>query len=168
MDRWFITEEGKKIDIVDHCRTRIFSSDNISVYLATDSQNKGINTFYSTTVVFRYGIRGCHVVSKTEILPRIRDNFSRLFKEAEMTIEAAELISKELPIKFTALEFDYNNKLKTISTSVIQAASGWATALGYTVRVKPEEMIAAKAADHICRRSVERYKEHRPKKKKNK
>lgn len=168
MDRWFVTEEGKKIDVVDHCRSKLFTTEDMRIYLSTDSQNKGGLSFYSTAVVFRYGTRGCHVISKTTILPRIRDNFSRLFKEAEMTIEIAELISKEIPIKFTALEFDYNNKLKTVSTSVISAAAGWASALGYIVRVKPDEMVASKASDHLCREAVKKHKYKKFKNKKKK
>lgn len=161
MERWFKTEEGQRLDVVDHCIEQIKALQNLKLYISTDSQNMGPRTIYSTAIVFRYGTKGAHFISKTITVPRIKDNFSRLFKEAELTIEAADLIGKEIPIKFEALEFDYNDRLKTESTKVIQAATGWATSLGYNTVVKPGEMIAAKAADHVVRRESEKFKRER-------
>lgn len=151
MDRWFKTEQGQIIDIVDHCLQEIGKRDNLKIYIGTDSQNSSNKSNYATAIVFRYGLNGCHYVYKKVQVPRIRDHFVRLFKEAELTIGIAELITKEIPIKIEALEFDYNTK-KTKSTPVISAATGWAQALGYKTRVKPDEMIASKAADYIVRK----------------
>lgn len=151
MDRWFRTEQGELVDIVDHCLQEIAKRENLKIYIGTDSQNSANKSNYATAIVFRYGQNGCHYVYKKLQVPRIRDHFSRLFKEAELTIETAELITNEIPIKIEALEFDYNNTKKTKSTQVISAATGWAHGLGYKTKVKPDEMIASKAADHLCR-----------------
>ncbi len=164
MDRWFKTEEGLNVDVVDHCVAQLRRLGQLKIYLSTDSQNMGPKTIYSTAIVFRYGSKGCHFISKTTVIPRVRDNFSRLFKEAEYTIEAADLISAEIPFKFEALEFDYNDRLKTESTKVISAATGWAASLGYNTIVKPGEMIASKAADHVVRREAEKFKRERKRK----
>ena len=151
MDRWFQLDNGTRVDIVDTCIEQIRLYDNLKIIIGTDSQNRKEKTHYAIAIVFRHGTRGAHVVYKKIIVPRIRDHFTRLFKEAEFTIETAELITGEIPINIEALEFDYNSKKKTESTKVVQAATGWASSLGYNCRVKPDELLAIKAGDFLCR-----------------
>ena len=151
MDKYFKTEDGKLINLVEHILEQLKLNPALKIYIATDSQNYGGNSVYVTAIVFRYGTRGAHVVHRKERLPRIRDNFKRLWQEAEYTINTAEMLKQEIPINIEALEFDYNNKKITKSTNLIPSITGWATSLGYKARVKPDEMIAAKAADHYCR-----------------
>jgi len=151
MDKYFRTEEGKLVNIVEHVVEQIQQNPNLKIYIATDSQNYGSNTVYATAVVFRYGLRGAHFVYRKQRIPRIRDTFSRLWKEAEITIDTAQTINAEVPVQFEALEFDYNNAKITKSTNLVPAITGWVKSLGYNVLVKPDEMIASKAADHICR-----------------
>jgi len=151
MDKYFRSESGDLVNIIDHCLEQIRTYPNLQVYIATDSQNYGSKSVYVTAVVFSYGLRGAHYVYKKERIPRINNIFNRLFKEAEFTIEAAELITSEIPVAIEALEFDFNNKKVTKSTNLVASTVGWAQSLGYKARVKPDEMIAAKAADHLCR-----------------
>lgn len=151
MDKYFRMEDGKLINLVDHVVEQVKANPGVKIYIATDSQNYGGKTVYAVAVVFRYGTRGAHFVYKKERVPRVRDNFSRLWREAEYTIETAELIKAEVSVNIEALEFDYNNKKITKSTNLIPSILGWAKSLGYNPLVKPDEMIAAKAADHVCR-----------------
>lgn len=152
MERYFVTEEGKKVNVIDHCLEQLKLHPNLTFHIGTDSQNKGDYSVYVTVLVFRHGLRGAHFVSLTNKIPRIRDIFTRLYKEAEYTIEAATMITEAIPISFEGVEFDYNNKKLTKSTNVIAATKGWAESLGFKAKVKPDELIAIKAADYICRR----------------
>lgn len=149
--KYFQNEEGRIINLNQHILEQVRENPDTKIYIATDSQNYGSKTVYAIAVVFRYGLRGAHYVYRKERLNRVRDTFSRLWKEAEYTIETASSITNEIPIKIEALEFDYNQKKVTKSTNLIPAVTGWAKSLGYNVLVKPDEMIAAKAADHVCR-----------------
>lgn len=151
MERYFRTEQGDIVNILNHTINEIGKHPNLNIYVATDSQNYGDSTVYVTAIVYRYGTRGAHYIFLKQRVKRIRDHYKRLFQEAVYTIETAEMLTTDSPVTIEALEFDYNNKLKTISTSVIQAATGWANSLGYKTIVKPGEMIAAKAADYLCR-----------------
>lgn len=152
MDRYFRTEEGELVNAIEHTVSQIATfPDNLRIYIATDSQNYGGKTVYVTVVVYRYGLKGAHYIYQKQRIPRIRDHFTRLWKEAELTVEAASMLTDEIPVSIEALEFDYNNKKITKSTSLVSATKGWAESLGYKVKVKPDEMIAAKAADHLCR-----------------
>lgn len=149
--KYFKTEDNKIVDILEHCVEQLNEFPNLKILVSTDSQNFGANTVYATAVVFRHGIRGAHYIYLKQRIPRIRDTFTRLYKEGELTIECAEYIQNNLPIKVHAVEFDYNNKKKTASTSLVPVLKGWAESLGYKALTKPDELIASKAADHLCR-----------------
>ncbi len=151
MEKYFRKENGELVNIIEHCVDQLSFYPSLKIYIATDSQNYGAKTVYATAIVFRYGLKGAHYVYLKQRLPRIRDHFTRLWKEAEYTLDAANMLTEELPIAIEALEFDYNGEKKTKSTSLISATKGWAESLGYKVKVKPDEMIAAKAADHLAR-----------------
>lgn len=121
------------------------------IYIATDSQNKKRCTIYSTAIVMRYGIRGAHVIYHREKVSKIKDRWSRLYREALMTgVVAMHLKSNAVSVE--RLELDYNSKDKKYgSYNVISAGKGYLNGLGFMdVSVKPEEQIAAKAADHYC------------------
>jgi hypothetical protein len=49
------------------------------------------------------------------------------------------------------IDLDYNVDERYFSSRLVQAASGWATSLGYRVNIKPDNQIATRAADHHCR-----------------
>lgn len=159
MDKYFRTEDGKRVNIVEHTLEQLEKWPNLKVYVATDSQDsveksKGKKrriSRYATVIVYRYGNRGAHYVYYVEDVPKQRDMFVRLYEEAARTIEAAQLIDSEIPIAFEALEFDYNNIPNFNSNRLLASVRGWALGMNYKAAFKGDEMIAAKAADHICR-----------------
>ena len=149
--KYYRTEEGKLVDIIEHSVEQIKAFPDLKIFIGTDSQNYGGNTVYATVVVFRYGLRGAHYIYNKVKVPRIRDHFTRLYKEGELSIECAEYIQTNSSIKVHAVEFDYNNKKVTKSTNLVPVLKGWAESLGYKALVKPDDLIASKAADHIAR-----------------
>lgn len=152
MNKYFKQENGSLVDILEHVVSQLQTNPDLSIRIATDSQNYGANTVYATAVVFRYGTKGAHYIYLKQRLPRIRNHFNRLYKEGELTIECADYITSNLPtVKIEALEFDYNNAKKTASTSLVSIMKGWAESLGYRALTKPDIMIASKASDHLCR-----------------
>ena len=151
MERYFKTEQGELVNLIQHTVEQIEKYPDLKIYIATDSQNYGYKSVYVTAIVYRYGLRGAHYVYRKERIPRIKDIFQRLWKEAEYTIEIAEFLKENMPIQIEALEFDFNNKIVTKSTPLVKAIRGWAESLGIKTSMKPDEMIAAKAADHLCR-----------------
>lgn len=149
--RYFRTEQGDLVNCIDHCLQEVKKHPDLRIYIGTDSQNYGANTVYVTAIVFRYGTRGAHYIYNKTKVPRISDIFSRLFKEGEMSMECASFIQSNSPIKVHAIEFDYNNKKITKSTNLVSTMRGWAESEGYKALVKPDELLASKAADHLCR-----------------
>jgi len=154
MDKYFRTEDGKIVNVVEHTLEQIEKWPNLKIYIATDSQDSGLESKYATVVVYRYGKRGAHYIYFKENVPR-RDMFTRLYDEAVRTIETAQLIDSEIPISFAALEFDYNTIPRWASNKLVSSIRGWVKGLNYNAVFKNttnDIMIAAKAADHVCRR----------------
>lgn len=152
MTKYFnILETKDKVDLLEYIATKIKENPYIKIYIGTDSQNFGGSTHYATAVVLRYNHRGGNVLYKREKLPRIKDHFTRLWKEAEYSLEVAQWLNDISSIKVEAIELDYNSAKVTESSKLVSATSGWITSLGFKVKIKPDEMIAAKAADWVCR-----------------
>lgn len=150
--RYFkILETNEQVDLLEYVVAKLKENPYIKIYVGTDSQNYGGYSHYAIAVVLRYNQRGGHVLYRREKLPRIRDHFTRLWKECEYSLEVAEWLKEVSALNVEAIELDYNTLKPTESQKLVSATRGWAESLGYKVKVKPDEMIAAKAADHICR-----------------
>jgi uncharacterized protein len=150
MNRLFRNVDGEIIDVIPHSLNILSKYPNIDIHIGTDSQNHRRHTYYVIVIAYRYGNRGVHYILHKIKEKKIKDKWTRLWKEAEYTIETAEFINKKLNIKIQ-LDFDYNIDEKHFSSKLVQAASGWASSLGYKVNIKPHNQIATRAADHHCR-----------------
>lgn len=152
MIRYFnVLETNEKVDLLEYIAEKIKENPYIKIYIGTDSQNFGGYTHYATAVVLRYNQRGGHVLYKREKIGRIRDHFTRLWKECEYSLEVAQWLRDISAINVEAIELDYNSAKITESSKLVSATVGWCKGEGFNVKVKPDEMIAAKAADHVCR-----------------
>lgn len=151
MERYFRKEGGALVNAIDHTLEQIEKWPNLKIYVGTDSQDKDGRTFFATVIVYRYGNRGAHYIYFKEDVPRMKVMYNRLFDEAVRTIECADMLTKDIPVSIEALEFDYNHLARFKSNKLISDVKGWATGLLYNPVFKSGEMIAAKAADHVCR-----------------
>lgn len=121
---------------------------DVKMYLGCDSQTKGLVTTYATTLVFHVGNSGCHVIYKKETVPVIRDMWNRLWKETELSVEAA-LYLRENGIEISTIDLDYNIDPVHNSNRLVKAAVGYVESLGFNARVKPDLLPAVYAADGI-------------------
>lgn len=154
MKRVFRNERnpGEIHDVIEYTRKILSEYPNATIHIGTDSQNHRRKTTYAICVCYRYGLRGVHVIyNRQHIRPKIKDRWTRLWKEAEMSIEVAEYIQNNSSFKVTTIDMDYNNDEHHFSSKLVSAARGWAESLGYGVSVKPEEQVATRAADHLCK-----------------
>jgi predicted RNase H-related nuclease YkuK (DUF458 family) len=154
MEKYFRTEQGERVNIVEHTLEQLKLWPHLKVYIGTDSQDYGKVTRYATAIVYRYGKRGAHYIFHVDEVPKHKDMFTRLYDEGVRTIETAQVIDNEIPIAFEALEFDYNHIPKFNSNKLLASIRGWVTGLNYRGVFKNSDkdmMIAAKAADHLCR-----------------
>jgi len=128
---------------------------NIKVYVGTDSQNFKRRTCYCTTICFHYdnadGMgRGVHIIYYKERVKKITDHLMRLWNESQRSIEIAERLRRH-GIAIERIDLDYNNDEYWYSNKLVAAGVGMVKGFGYNVAIKPEELIATRAADHIIR-----------------
>jgi len=121
------------------------------ILVGTDSevQEEGIE-FISVIVVHRVGY-GARYFWKKSLLKKNLDLFTRLWEEANLSLEISKEVLEEL-IK-ERLEFDFelhldlstNGKSKSIVKEIINLVKGY----GFDVKIKPEAYAASKIADHL-------------------
>ncbi len=141
---------GNRIDPVGHTIEVIKNYPYVEIHIGTDSQNINKQTRYTSVIAYRLGSRGVHyIISKTSVL-QISDMWTRLWKEAEFSIDIAEWLTKKVSVK-VEIDMDYNGDETFKSHKLISAAKGWANSLGYKVNVKPNNQIATRAADYHCK-----------------
>jgi len=122
---------------------------DIKIYLGCDSQNRGEFTTYATTLVFHIETSGCHVIYKKEKVPIIKDMWTRLWDEAERSIDTA-IYLRNNGIEIDTIDLDYNTDVSHKSNKLVAAAVGYVQSLGFTARVKPDLLPAVYAADDIA------------------
>ena len=148
MSKFFTTQEGLKVNIVEHTLDQLKKWPHLKIYVGTDSQSYARMTRYVTCICYRYGNRGAHFVYFKEEVKRDNDRtqFTRLYGEGLRTLEAAGVITDEIPVNIEAMEFDFADIVKTLSSKLVSSFKGYKNA-----KFKSGEMIATKAADYVCR-----------------
>lgn len=140
----------KVVDLIPYIKARLAESDNISIYIGCDSQNTGAKTIYAAVIVLHYGNNGGHVLYSRTKFDRIKDRFTKLWKEVEISMEVAEhLKSHGIVAKY--IDIDLNPDPRYSSNTVLRAAMGFVESLGYTARVKPYAVSASYVADKLCK-----------------
>ena len=151
LSNFFIDTKGNKVDPIIHTKKILNKNPFVSIHIGTDSQSRAKKTQFATVIAYRYGNRGVHYILSKVGFPKIKDLWTRLWKEAEMSINVSELITNSLNIS-VEIDMDYNEDNIFKSNRLVAATKGWANSLGYKVNVKPNIQIATKAADHHCKK----------------
>jgi predicted RNase H-related nuclease YkuK (DUF458 family) len=151
LSNFFIDTKGNKVDPIIHTQKILNKNPFVSIHIGTDSQSRAKKTQFATVIAYRYGNRGVHYILSKVGFPKIKDLWTRLWKEAEMSINVSELITNSLNIS-VEIDMDYNEDNNFKSNKLVAATKGWANSLGYKVNVKPNVQIATKAADHHCKK----------------
>jgi predicted RNase H-related nuclease YkuK (DUF458 family) len=141
----------------------------VKIFVGTDSLQSGKFTKYVTTVCmlhpeyidngkFHYS-SGVHVVYRRENVKRIRDVFSRLWKETELTFEVSQYVHESLkevwkqPLnneKIPIVHLDFSNQPQFKSHQVHDTSMGYIKGHGFEVYAKPMAWSATYASDWLC------------------
>ena len=159
MEKYFRTQQGKLVDILDYSVEQVSKNPHTKIYVGTDSQVYGADIKYTVCIVYRVGSRGAHYIYRNIIkdrpprdVPKEMQVGLRLNDEVYITMEVVQHILDNTSIKIEAVEFDFNDEEEHLSNKATSMATGWTKGLGLVPHIKPEELLACKAADHICRR----------------
>jgi predicted RNase H-related nuclease YkuK (DUF458 family) len=162
---------GKEIeDLGEYLRNYYERNPRIRVYVGTDSLQNGKYTKYVTTIcmvhpehidekgMFHYGT-GVHVIYRRENLNRIRDIFTRLWHETELSFEVAQLVHESLkdvwkqPLnieKVPIVHLDFSSQPKYKSHQAHDVSVGYIKGNGFHVETKPNAWCATVASDWLC------------------
>ena len=91
--------KGDRIDPVNHTLEVIKNYPYAEIHIGTDSQNINKETRYTTVIAYRLGTRGVHYIFSKSNTKIIRDMWTRLWKEAEFSIDLAEWLTQKIPLK---------------------------------------------------------------------
>lgn len=119
------------------------------VYIGTDSQNIGNATYYATVIVLHHSSRGGHILYCKEIVDRVPDTFTRLWKEVENSMEVALYLRQHQFENIASIDLDFNPDPKYQSNTLLRAALGYVEAMGFKARIKPYAAAASCCADYI-------------------
>lgn len=148
-------------DLGQYCREYMKKYPDVRIHVGCDSENNRRKSNYGISVCFRHPSNGVHLIRRIERLKKIRDIFSRLWKEVEYVVEVCEYLEGELnghyprenpdqKLVYAHLDLSSNKKYK--SSRVYDAGVGYLKGLGYQVYAKPDAWAASVAADAMCRK----------------
>lgn len=164
MEGFKLIGEGEIANIGEYAREYIKKYPDVRIYVGCDSANRRKYSLYGITVCFRHPGNGVHITFKRVKVEKIRDMFSRLWKEVEFCKEVGEYLETELKglylvegskpeEKLVDLDLDLNKNVKWKSNRVLDAGVGYLTGLGFRVRSKPTAWASSCAADMIGRKT---------------
>jgi len=90
---------GNRVDPVNHTLEVIKNYPYAEIHIGTDSQNINKESRYTTVIAYRLGSRGVHYILSKKKVNIIRDMWTRLWNEAELSIDLAEWITEKISIK---------------------------------------------------------------------
>lgn len=140
----------KPVNLIPYLKEKLAESNDISIYIGTDSQNNGYKTIYACVIVLHYGRSGAHVLYTKMKFDRIRDRFTKLWKEVEISMEVAEFL-KLYDIHPKYIDIDLNPDPVYASNDLLRSAMGLVEGMGYEARCKPFALAASYCADRLCK-----------------
>jgi len=150
MQKVFRNRNGDVLNVKQHTLDILNECPNVKIHIGTDSQNFKRKTIYVSVIAYRMGNSGVHCIYHKIKEKKNKDKWSRLWKEAIMTMEIAEWLSEKINVNIE-VDFDFNGDANHYSYRLISAAQGMATASGFKSNVKPYNQVATWAADMACK-----------------
>ena len=148
---WKKLSNDKVVDLIPYIKECLTKNPESEIFVGCDSQNRKHFTNFGAVIVLHHQSRGGHVLYAYFEVPRIKDQFTRLFKEVETSLEIAEYLrSQDIP-KIDYLDIDLNPDPQFGSNFVLRTAVGYVESMGYESRVKPFAAAATYAADRVCK-----------------
>jgi len=145
-----ILASDTSVDLETYLGEYLSQNPEANIIIGCDSKNREDYTIYGLVIVLYKEKKGGHVLYAKERIPRVRDRWSRLWREVELSVALAnELQEKGFP-KAQFIDLDLNPDPRYKSNDVVRAAVGLVESMGYKARTKPFSLCASYAADKVC------------------
>lgn len=168
---------GEQIqDLKAYLQNLVVENPSLYICVGCDSKQMRGSTLYVIAITIHSPLyrNGAHVIFSRVKEKKVRDDFTRLWKEAEYLVEVADVahhalqevgyVRKEMDnakgvlricsdgfYKLVELHVDYNEKSRYLSNKVYQSAIPWLKGLGFKTMGKPDAPAASCAADLKCK-----------------
>ena len=140
-------------------KIRGFFQDSLAneLIIGTDSHAYNSYTVFTTAIVAHRVGKGATYFYKTNISHEYYELRSRIFKEAQLSINTANWVLKSLINedfqKISRIEIHVDIGEKGPTKELIKSIVGYITSNGFDVKIKPDSYAATKVADrHTLRR----------------
>lgn len=149
MDFRILTTEIQ-VDLMEYLNHYLLQHPDAQIIIGCDSKNRDSQTIYGIVLVLYKEKKGGHVLYAKKRIPRVRERWSRLWHEVELSVELANhLLDAGLP-RAEFIDLDLNPDPRFKSNDVVRAAVGLVESMGYKARTKPYSLCASYAADKVC------------------
>ncbi len=145
-----LMQTGRAIDLKTYLARFLQARPECTLHVGTDSQNVRHFTVYASVIVLRYPNMGAHVLYRREKVPKIEDSFVKLWGETERSVNLACYLRDDCRLKVAQIDLDFNTNPEYFSNRLLQASSGYITAMGFKSAAKPELLMATWAANVLC------------------
>lgn len=136
----------------------LYSADDITVCIGTDSQKKNHGYQFATAIILVTKGKGGKIISEKSFKKGRMDIVERMTLEVNMSIMCAYEL-KDLFIKYgvnVEIHADINQNPKHKSNKALSGAINHISSMAgffenYSYKVKPDAWAASTGADHICK-----------------
>jgi hypothetical protein len=136
-------------DLVRAVQSLLHRDDHV-VHVGTDSQHHGYHTNFVTVVALVSPGNGGRIFYRRDRTPRTQSLAHKLFREAELSLVAAQLLDAEI-MHDIVVHVDANEDQRHLSSRYVRALAGMVIGHGFQVRVKPEAWCATHVADYLVK-----------------
>jgi predicted RNase H-related nuclease YkuK (DUF458 family) len=128
----------------------LLRGDREVIHVGSDSQHYGQATHYVTVVAVVDPGQGGRVFYRRTSIPRAHSLAHKLFREAELSIDAALTLSRAFAHDIV-VHVDANEDLRHRSSQYVRSLAGMVLGHGFQVRVKPHSWAATHVADSLVK-----------------
>lgn len=128
----------------------LLRGDREEIHVGSDSQHYGQATHYVTVVAVVDPGAGGRVLYRRSSIPRTQSLGHKLFREAELSLEAALELSRCFAHDIF-VHVDVNEDQKHRSSQYVRSLAGMVLGHGFQVRVKPDSWAATHVADSLVK-----------------
>lgn len=138
-------------DITVYVSDYIALHPTVEIHLGCDSQREGGNIIYGLALCLYVPGHGGHVVKKKIKVNSNPNRYEKLWREVEISVEAADELGCVIENQQLTIHVDYNSKPNTGSNGLYDAGLGYITGHGYKALGKPNAWASSVVADRVCR-----------------
>lgn len=144
------TLSGKPVPDLVGAVGELLRADREILHVGSDSQHYGGATNYVTVVAVIDPGSGGRVFYRGQSIPRTASLAHKLFREAELSLETALLLSHHFAHDIV-VHVDANEDLRHMSSQYVRSLAGMVLGHGFQVRVKPDSWAATHVADSLVK-----------------